>query len=302
MSMSDKFPKLDPEIAALLSMMPAPASTTPNVERARKEFGDAIAAVQENTKAQLPLESEYRLEDRSIPVENGEISVRCLFPTPSGNSSKGPYPLLVWYHGGGYYLGSVNLDDYLLRKICVKYGLVIVNVEYRMAPEFPYPTSIHDGYATLKWAVENHTSLNASPTLGLMVGGGSSGGNLAASVALRARDDPLLAATPLTGQMLVIPWLLHSKATVPEKYKAELKSMEENADGPLLTSKELDYCLDMLKVPDPNDPLFSLILAPSHKNLPPAYFVVAGHDPLRDEGLLYEKILKQAGVRTKLDF
>ena len=177
--------------------------------------------------------------------------------------------------------------------------------------------------------------------MGLLVGGGSAGGNLAASVALRARDDSFFSNTPLTGQFLQVPGLLHPKATVPEEYgsislspdfdlwaasrrlSSQLKFRIDDPSVPFLHNQGLEIAagnsttsschtknilllsylifLDYLKVPDPNDPLYSLILAPTHAGLAPAYFQVAEVDPLRDEGILYEKLLREAGVKTKFD-
>ncbi|KAK7677324.1 hypothetical protein QCA50_019654 [Cerrena zonata] len=169
------------------------------------------------------------------------------------------------------------------------------------APEHPFPIGHNDAYESLKWAVTNCASLNASPSLGLIVGGNSAGGNLAASVALRARDDPFFSEQPVTGQLLQVPQTVQPNASIPEKYKSVSQSWTENAHAPLLSRRDLDTVIDCLKA-DPNDPRLSVLLATSHAGLPPAVLQIASADPLRDEGLAYEKALKDAGVKTKLEF
>ncbi|CAL1713861.1 unnamed protein product [Somion occarium] len=281
----------DPEIAALLAKMPSmPAVENPTIEEQRAYLHDSLLHWQER----LPSESEYRIEDHLVPVDGGEIKVRCVIPTSSEHHDKGPLPLLVWYHGGGYCVGSSDLDDGFLRVVAVKTGVVVINVEYRLAPVFPFPTGVNDAYAALKWAAENATRLSASPSRGFIVAGLSAGGNFSASVAIRARDDPFFTGRQLTGQLLQNPHVLDTKA-VPEQYKAVLLSMEEVKDGPYLTRKAME------RVCDPSDPRYSVLLAANHSGLPPAYIQVAGLDPLRDEGILYAKVLRESDVKTKLD-
>ncbi|THH13380.1 hypothetical protein EW146_g6833 [Bondarzewia mesenterica] len=190
------------------------------------------------------VDSEYRVEDHNVAVENGEIRVRCLIPTPAGVQGR-TYPVLVWYHGGGiaspryhsarmsfmliflpqgWALGDIELDDLVLRPICVELQIVIVNVEYRRAfpavlshaPEHPFPIGVNDCYAALKWAAEHDAQLSVNLSQGFIVGGASAGGNLAAVMALRARDDPFFKGRALTGQLLDYPATIHADG-YPEK-------------------------------------------------------------------------------------
>ncbi|ETW79838.1 Esterase/lipase/thioesterase [Heterobasidion irregulare TC 32-1] len=243
----------------------------------------------------LPADHDYRVEDRQISVEGGEITVRCYMPTPVAG---GIFPLLVWYHGGGWVAGDLDMDDSNLRIVCVERHISIVSVDYRLAPEYPFPAGANDSYTALKWAAENAETLLTSPLKGFLVGGSSAGGNLAAAMTLRARDDPFFITLPLTGQLLQYPLVCHPDA-YPERYKDELLSMEQNKDAPVIGKNMIYWCIDLLN-PPVTDPDFSPLLATSHAGLPPACVQVCGLDALRDEGLLYEKVLKEQGVKTKL--
>ncbi|OBZ67627.1 AB hydrolase superfamily protein B1A11.02 [Grifola frondosa] len=249
-------------------------------------------------ETRLPPASAYRVTECKVPVDGGEIAVRCLTPTPSRFPPQA-FPLLVWYHSGGWTAGTLDLDDYYLRSICVELGLAVVNVDYRLAPEHPFPTGVHDAYAALKWTATHASELSADPARGFLVGGMSAGANLAAAVAIRARDDAFFARTRLTGQVLQMPCVVHPDA-YPEQYKSELRSMEQHADAPFLAAHKLRTFWHATQAP-PADPLFSPLLAPSHARLPRTYVQVCGLDPLRDEGLLYARVLREAGVITKLD-
>ncbi|KAG7095613.1 hypothetical protein E1B28_006338 [Marasmius oreades] len=199
----------------------------------------------------------------------------------------------------GWAFGDVHGDDYTLRRLAVDYRLAVINYEYRLAPEHPFPTAPDDCFKAFKYFAANPDLLSADFSKGLIVGGSSAGANLAAVLVHLVRDDPHLKDTPITGQLLVIPALVHPKA-YPEKFKSSLLSMEQNKDAPILPKAMIETFYNWYKAV-PTDPKTSPLLYPSHEGLPPAYFQICGLDPLRDEGLLYEKILKQVGVRTKLE-
>ncbi|KAK7677327.1 hypothetical protein QCA50_019657 [Cerrena zonata] len=290
---------LDPEIFAIVSRWPTP-DHPPTIQELRDNESTFFAEATKWQKENAPADSEYNVEDRMIPVDGAQNLARCLIPA-SSDETPTQYPLMVWFHGGGYCVGSINMDDHYLRQLCVKYRIVVVSVEYRLAPEYPFPIGHNDAYESLKWAVTNCASLNASPSLGLIVGGCSAGGNLAASVALRARDDPFFSTQPITGQLIQVPQTIHPDASIPEKYRSVSQSWTECAHAPLLSRNDLDMFNVSLKA-DPNDPRFSVLLAPNHAGLPPAVLQIAGADPLRDEGLAYSKALNDAGVKTKAEF
>lgn len=172
----------------------------------------------------------------------------------------------------------------------------------RLAPEHPFPTGVNDCWDALKWVAQNAKSLGATPKAGFIIGGASAGGNLSAVLAHVARDEKL--DPPLTGQYLCVPALI-PPVLIPEKYKNEYISPAENTFDPVL--KTWGYNIYDLLQPtlqmDLESPLFNIMTNPNgHKGLPPAYFQVCGMDPLRDEGLIYERILcEESGVKTKLD-
>ncbi|GBE82736.1 Alpha/Beta hydrolase protein [Sparassis latifolia] len=288
----------DPEFADVLAKLPPqPAlSESGDISLIRAGFKEAVGEHDKHLQSRLPLASAYTMKDHKIPVEGGEIVARCVVPAPSADKS---FPVLVWFHGGGWTLGDVHTDDYRLRMLCVALQISIVNVDYRLAPEHVYPTAWDDSYAATKWVVEHTSLLSAALNKGFIVAGCSAGTNLAAHIANRARDDPFFAKTPITGQYLQVPCLLDPEADAG-KYKSELLSMEQNKDAPSLTRADIVYFAHQLKIP-PSDLGLSLLLQPSHAGLPPLYAQIAGLDPLRDEGLLYAKVLGEAGVKTKVD-
>ena len=157
---------------------------------------------------------------------------------------------------------------------------------------------MNDCWDALKWVLENATAFKATPTKGLVVGGASAGGNLAAVLALMSRDNKL--NPPITGQYLCVPALL-PEYNVPEDLAPLYRSREENRSDPVL--KELTPGLtDMIYAPDPKSPLWDPFNHPEgHKGVARAYFQVGGLDPLRDEAVLYDRKLREAGVLTRFD-
>ena len=201
-------------------------------------------------------------------------------------------------------MGDLSDEDQNCRLFARDLGAVCVNVDYRLAPEHPYPTSVIDSYDVVKWvaatASPSSSLLPADPTQGFVVGGASAGGNLSAVMCQLGRDDAL--DPPLTGQYLCVPALLWS-TVVPDKWKAEYRSQFESSQDPVFTLDPSggDPIIDAVK-PDVASPLFSPLLHPNLKELPPAFFQLGGLDPLRDEGLLYERVLREEnGVPTRLN-
>ncbi|KAK6396585.1 hypothetical protein LTR65_008483 [Meristemomyces frigidus] len=207
-------------------------------------------------------------------------------------------------HEGGWSMGDLTDEDLNCRMFARDLGAVCVNVDYRLAPEHPFPTGVHDCQDVVRWCAQNATPssdvLPADPSLGFIVGGASAGGNLAAVMCQLSRDGGL--KPPLTGQYLCVPALLWVDA-VPEKWRSEYHSRLNAAHDPVLKlmPNGNDGLMTVLK-PETWSPLFSPLLHPNLKGLPPAYFQLAGLDPLRDEGLLYERVLQEENsVPTKLD-
>lgn len=200
--------------------------------------------------------------------------------------------------------GDLTDEDQNCRLFARDLGAVCVNVDYRLAPEHVFPTSVTDSYDVVKWcaatADPSSTILPGDLSKGFIVGGASAGGNLAAVVCQLARDDNL--EPPLTGQYLCVPALLWVSA-VPEKWQSEYRSRSESSNDPVLklSSDGGGTLMETLK-PDVKSPSFSPLLHPNLKDLPPAFFQLGGLDPLRDEGLLYERVLREENnTATKLN-
>ncbi len=225
-----------------------------------------------------------RVEDRHIPGPAGEMLVRIYWPEGGG-----PAPLVVFYHGGGFVLCSLDSHDELARALCREAGAVVVSVDYRLAPEAPYPAAADDCYAALVWAVGHATELGADPGR-VAVAGDSAGGNLAAVTALRARD---LGGPALRHQCLIYP---------VTDCRFDTPSYRDNAEGYFLTAEAMrwfwsHYMQDMGRAAEP---YASPLRAPSLAGLPPALVITAEYDPLRDEGEHYAQALSAAGVPTTL--
>ncbi|KAL0570713.1 hypothetical protein V5O48_011247 [Marasmius crinis-equi] len=292
--------EIDPELAPLVGAVP-PLPIEPGVPPQQVRAGSTVGVdmLKKNYEPLLPPSSDYTVTDHNIDVGGGvTVVARSVVPTPR-EGEDGTFPLLFWIHGGGFALGDLHMDDYKLRIASVKTRIAIVNCEYRLAPEHPFPAAVDDTFAALKFAASHPDKFSASLKKGFIVGGTSAGANLSAVLSHLARDDAFFKDKPLTGQLLHIPAVVHYDA-IPDKYKSSLLSLEQNKDAPVLTKANIEGFMSFYN-PPPTDTRISPLLLDSHKGLPPTYLQVCGLDPLRDEGLLYEKVLKEAGVPTKLD-
>lgn len=217
----------------------------------------------------------------SIPSDYGPIPARFYRATKSGR----PCPLLVYFHGGGFMLGTLALYDTACRRLAVQGECAVLSVDYRLAPETQFPGAVLDSYAATRWASDNAELLNIDPAK-IAVGGDSAGGNLAAVVAQMALDSREFSVAL---QILIYPMTDQSRA---------YPSYERNATGYMLTTAALYWFMDNY-IPDPEDrkdPMASPMLRPSLEGLPPALIIAAEFDPLVDENEAYARRLKEAGV------
>jgi len=220
----------------------------------------------------------------AIPSDYGPIPARFY----RANKQTKPCPLLIFFHGGGFMLGSLALYDTACRRLAVKADCAVLSVDYRLAPETQFPGAVQDCYAATRWAYENAERLEIDRKR-LAVGGDSAGGNLAAVVAQMARDSR---AFDVALQILIYPMTDQSR---------DYPSYERNARGYMLTTAALHWFMDNY-IPDPQDrkdPLASPMLHPDLKGLPPALIISAEFDPLVDENQAYADRLKEAGVPTQ---
>ncbi|GJJ13723.1 hypothetical protein Clacol_007979 [Clathrus columnatus] len=289
--------KPDPEWAAISTTFPV-AGPIVSIQAFRDQSAAIMTklnALPENKGATEGL----KVIEKIIQVEDGEIRVRAYIPDPQENEVNG-FPLLVWMFGGGFVLGSIDSDDPLLRNLAVNSRIVCVAGDYRKAPEHPFPAAVNDSYASLKWAFSNASELSVNISKGVIVGGVSAGGNLAAVLAHKSLKDPELNGK-LTGQLLVIPTLIAPQA-MSGKYKSELLSFDKDEDPYFLTkSQSITFSEAYHGGLQANNPEVSPILSDSFEGLPPAYIQISGLDILRDEAFLYERLLKEAGVPTRVD-
>jgi acetyl esterase len=194
---------------------------------------------------------------------------------------------LVWFHGGGFVLGSIESHDGLCRALAAQAGVVVVSIDYRLAPEHRFPAGVEDAIAATRWVLDLSEELGIDPHA-LAVGGDSAGGNLAAVVAQSLRGG----SPPLAFQLLVYP---ATDATCREP------SHRLFQDGFVLTERDIAWFLEQY-LPDPrlaSDPRVSPLFAEDLTGLPPALVVTAGFDPLRDEGRRYAERMRQSGVTVE---
>jgi len=267
---------LHPEIAKVVATLPESPEgpLDPVAMRAAEEA--MVPPVEER----VPL---HGVEDIVAPAVAGGVPVRIY--TPTGDSEHG---LIVYLHGGAFFLGSLETHDHVARSLAKETGCKVVSVGYRLAPEHRFPAGLEDCYAVVRWAVSSGERL-AWDGATLAVAGDSSGGTFAAAVAALAHDDGLDA---ITHQVLYYPSL--DLDFDVDRYP----SLRENAVGYGLETAGLKpfNAFYLESGADPDDPRVSPIKRPDLTGLPPALIITAEHDPLRDEGELYGQRLREAGV------
>ena len=269
---------LDPQARALLDRF--------NVG-ALPELSTLEPAVMRQMYAAMPqpasVEPVARVEELGIPGPKREIPVRIY--TPEGS---GPFPALVFFHGGCFVFGGLETHDGTCRALTNAAGSIVIAVDYALAPEAKFPAAPEECYAALRWIADAANELNVDPSH-LAVGGDSAGGNLAAVVALMARER---GGPGLVHQLLVYPVTNHAFDT---------GSYAENASGYLLTRDMMIWAWEhyLAVEADGQNPLASPLRAGDLSGLPPAFIITAEFDPLRDEGEAYAARLREAGVRAR---
>ena len=272
---------LDPQAKALLEQMAAmggPPLHTLSVPDARALM---VALSGMSGTRDLPL---AKVDNRTIPGPAGEIPLRIYTPVGTG-----PFPLLVFFHGGGWVIGSLDTHDGVCRELAHGAGCVVLSVDYRLAPEHKFPAAPEDCYAATAWAAAHASEIGADPKR-VAIAGDSAGGNLTCVVALMARDN---GGPKLCFQLPIYPATSHA---------LDMPSYVENATGYLLETDAMVWFWGhyLTNKDDGENVYASPLRAKDLKGLPPAYIITAEFDPLRDEGEAYAKRLQEAGVPTRL--
>ncbi|MGE2737916.1 alpha/beta hydrolase [Mycolicibacterium vaccae] len=268
--------ELDPVLQKVLEAVPFQLTTDGGPETARKRFRDL---------PRRELHPEVTAEDRAVDSAAGRVPVRVYRPPTDAPA----LPVVIYIHGGGWSVGDLDTYDAIARVHAADTGAVVVSVDYRLAPEHPYPAAVEDTWAVTQWVLEHAADLGGDPER-VALAGDSAGGNLAAVMAQLARD---------AGAVLRMQLLWYPSTT----FDMSLPSFTENAAAPILTA---DACRDFTRwyLGDSKVSPAPATLIPARGDLTgvaPAYIAVAGHDPLRDDGARYAELLSAAGVPVQLD-
>ncbi len=269
---------IDPQIEAMLAAAPPwPGVRNMPLDVLRKAVHDSSVMLPPAGDAMVG-----RSEDRTIAGPAGALPLRLYWP-----QGEGPHPVTLYMHGGGFVVGDLDTQDMIARALCAWGETLVVSVDYRLAPEHRFPAGIEDCWAALAWVAGNAAALGGDPAH-IAVAGDSAGGNLAAALALMARDA---GGPPLSAQIII-----YGSCTYPD---ADTASSREFADGPLLSADDIGWFWEQY-LADPEREQGDFRASPAkagrHDGLPPAFIATAECDPSRDDAEIYGRILKAAGV------
>jgi acetyl esterase len=275
---------IDPILQKVLDAVPFQMSLDDGVDVARQRLRDL---------PRRQFHPELRVQNRSIDGPAGPINIRIYWPP----TDHGTPPVLLFFHGGGFVVGDLDTHDGTCRQHAVGGSAVVVSVEYRLAPEHPYPAAVDDAWAATQWVAEHGSEIGADADR-LAVAGDSAGGTISAVIAQRARDCADSAdgvGVKLLFQLLWYPSTM---------WDPSLPSFTENADAAVLDRAAIAafsrWYAGEVDLSDP-PPGMAPGRAENLAGLPAAYIAVAGHDPLRDDGIRYGELLAAAGVPVEVD-
>jgi acetyl esterase len=278
-AVDDSGSAIDPILQKVLDKVPFRMSADSGVDVARQQLRD------------LPRRSfhpELRVQNRTIDGPGGPINIRIYWP-PTDHVAP---PAVVFFHGGGFVVGDLDTHDGTCRQHAVGASAVVVSVDYRLAPEHPYPAAIDDAWAATQWVAEHGSEIGADAGR-LAVAGDSAGGTISAVIAQRSRDT---GGPPILFQLLWYPATL---------WDSSLPSFIENADAQVLDRAAVAaftrFYAGEIDLSDP-PPGMAPGRAENLAGLPAAYIAVAGHDPLRDDGIRYGELLSAAGVPVEVHY
>ncbi|WHZ13078.1 MAG: Esterase/lipase [Burkholderiaceae bacterium] len=273
---------LDPHLAGVLQMMAA-AGRKPTWEGTAQEARAGYLALSVGTRTTEQVVPVGSVEDAAVDGAAGPCKARIYRP-----GGTGPFPTVAFFHGGGFVIGDLDTHDNMCRDLCRGAQAVVVSVDYRLAPEHPFPAGIDDAIAATRWVMANAKVLGGNDVVA--IAGDSAGGNFSAVVAQQLRGGP----RPLAAQFLIYPGV--------DQFGAGHASIEQNAKGYFLELETMKwfyrhYVGDWA---DASDPRLAPMQAANLAGLPPALIVTAEFDPLRDEGEAYARALNEAGSRAEL--
>lgn len=273
---------LKPHVKRLLESLPLSDSdsTIPNVEELRRSQRTRIIPVEQRPPV-------WNVEDISVAAPGRDIPIRIYSPT-----SEDRLPLLLYCHGGGFCIGSLESHDVVCRRLVNELGFKVIAVDYRLAPENQYPAGVEDCYFIAKWCSDNAPDLGIDP-LAIAVAGDSSGGTFATVVCIMARDRGL---DVIQKQVLICPNTEFYQSNLPTKYG----SYSECGSEYLTTEHGISQFWSWyVPIQEANHLYVSPIKTPDLSNLPPALIITAEYDPLRDEGEAYARRLIESGVPVR---
>lgn len=288
------------EWLAVQASLPAPPpgeTFAENVKRINAER-EAIAA-----RGVKTIGSQVLTQDFTIPTRDGNTIQARSYRLADLAKEDGPKPVYIHLHGGGFVFGTLDSEDGICSRLAVASRVIILNVNYRHSPEHIFPTAWHDAEDAYKWVHDNITDIGGDSGA-VAMGGISAGAQITAAIVLGQRlgKTSLASYPPVAGQVLMIPCLVNLNCYEPQLQKLKdpsVSSYVQNKDAPILPVKRIRHFIDLLKIENPQAD--DLMLNPGNalpsqvKDLPPTTFGISGLDPLRDEGLLYAKMLAEAG-------
>lgn len=274
---ADERPGVDPILLKVLDAVPFRLSTEDGIVAVRQRLRDL---------PRRPLHPELRVEDRKIDGPGGPIAIRIYWPPNESDTA----PVVLFFHGGGFVMGDLDTHDGTSRQHAVGADAIVVSVDYRLAPEHPYPAAIEDAWAATKWVADHGPEIGAD-TARIALAGDSAGGTIAAAIAQQARDE---GAPQIVFQLLWYPSTM---------WDPTLPSFTENASAQILDARAIaDFSRWYAGDVDMSNP--PAAMAPGRADdladLPAAYIAVAGYDPLRDDGIRYGELLTAAGVPVQV--
>ncbi len=274
--------ELHPEIRRVLDLV----ENAGNAQYHEMSATDAREAHEERAPLlDMPSEPLPHVEDVLVPGPAGQLPMR----TYAASANPDGLPVVLWLHGGGHTVGSIACYDSICRRLAAGSGALVASLEYRLAPEHKFPCALDDAFASLQW-LTSHAERVGGDSERVAIAGDSAGGNLAAVCALLARDDGI---DGLKHQLLVYPALAGDCASA---------SHAEFAEGHLLTRADIEWFQAQYLSSDEQraDWRYAPLQAPDHSRLASATVIVASHDPLRDDGIAYARVLERAGTPANL--